>query len=398
MRHAKKLRPWSYKAGEKGRNRVRVFEDAARGVIFAEVIERHPVTGIRAKRRLTLGHGDRERAKGEAERMASALRESEQLPASVTTLGAVCQSYLEHVTPTKGRQKQKHDRAAVALFLRCFGAERRAADLDARDWRRFIEARATGELRPNLKKKARAVGVRMITYDLKALRAILTWATIVKDGGRRWLDRNPLEGLPYPSGDPVARPVLSQAEYTALLAVAPRVNPLFELALILAHETGHRGASIRLLRWSDVRLSDDPAECSIRWRAENDKSDFEHVTPLTEPAVVALRAAQRATAAIGDTWVFPHGTEAGAPCSRYRFNTWWTRGVTLAKLEKASRRGWHSLRRKWATETKAMPLKDQAHAGGWKSTKVLLDVYQRADWETMREGLAKRAPIRQVAR
>lgn len=272
-------------------------------------------------------------------------------------------------------------------------------DLDARDWRRFIEARRSGELRPDPAKPARPVGDRIITYDLKTLRAILSWATVVQDSGRRLLERNPLEGLPYPAGDPVARPVLTHGEYEKLLSVAPRVHPLFALALVLAHETGHRGSSVRLLRWSDVQLGDTLADCAIRWRGENDKTRFDHETPLTEAAVVALRAAQRNAAAIGDAWMFPHGTVPGAPCSRHRFNNWWKAGVTAAGLEHVARRGWHSLRRKWATETKAaMPLKDQAHAGGWKSTKTLLDVYTRADWETMREGLAKRRQVRSVAR
>lgn len=122
MSHAKRDRPWSYKAGEKGRNRVRVYEDATRGVIFAEVIERHPTTGARSKKRIALGHCDRERAKADAEKMAIALRASGQRPASVTTLRAVCQLYLESVTPSKAPETQRHDRAAVAMFLRCFGA------------------------------------------------------------------------------------------------------------------------------------------------------------------------------------------------------------------------------------------------------------------------------------
>jgi integrase len=388
---------WSYKTGEKGRNRVRVFEDHTRGMIFAEIIERDPATGAPRKRRIALEHADRERAKLDAERMAAALREAVRLPEAFTTLGAVCQLYTEQVTPTKGAQKQAHDRRAVILFLRCFGANRRAADLNAADWRRFIDARRSGRLRPHSVRKAVHVGDRQITYDLKALRAMLTWATVVQDDGRRLLDRNPLDGLPYPNGDPVARPVLEQDAYEALLRVSSAAHPLFRLALVLAHETGHRSGAIRQLRWSDVQLDEDPAKCSIRWRGENDKQDFDHTTPATEAAVIALRDALRASAAIGEAPLFPDPRQADRPCSRHVFNKWWEKAETLAGLEKVDRRRWHSLRRKWATETKGMPLKDQAHAGGWKSTRVLQDIYTQPDWETMRAGLASRSTLRKVA-
>ena len=46
--------------------------------------------------------------------------------------------------------------------------------------------------------------------------------------------------------------------------------------LVLAHETGHRIGAIRQLRWSDIRWSAGV----IRWRGGQDKSRFEHETPL----------------------------------------------------------------------------------------------------------------------
>ena len=44
----------------------------------------------------------------------------------------------------------------------------------------------------------------------------------------------------------------------------------FQLALVLAHDTGHRIGAIRMLRWSDVDLK----AARVRWRAENDKIGF----------------------------------------------------------------------------------------------------------------------------
>jgi integrase len=58
--------------------------------------------------------------------------------------------------------------------------------------------------------------------------------------------------LPYPREESPARPVLSRDDYTKLQAVAEQVHEYFGLALVLAHETGHRISSIRQLRWSDI--------------------------------------------------------------------------------------------------------------------------------------------------
>ena len=45
-----------------------------------------------------------------------------------------------------------------------------------------------------------------------------------------------------------------QAEYEALLRVAGEVDWRFKVALVLAHETGHRIGAIRQLLWSDIEI------------------------------------------------------------------------------------------------------------------------------------------------
>ncbi|MCH7490401.1 MAG: tyrosine-type recombinase/integrase, partial [Gemmatimonadetes bacterium] len=79
------------------------------------------------------------------------------------------------------------------------------------------------------------------------------------------------------------------------MAVADRVDPRFKLALVLAHETGHRQQAVCHVRWSDVDF--DRAE--VRWRAEFDKSGVAHRTPLTEGALAALREARARRPGIG---------------------------------------------------------------------------------------------------
>jgi uncharacterized protein YeaO (DUF488 family) len=56
--------------------------------------------------------------------------------------------------------------------------------------------------------------------------------------------------------------------------------------------------------------------------------------------------------------------------------------------------GWHSMRRKFATELKEKPLKDLCALGGWKNPQTILLCYQREDEETMRDALATRKALK----
>jgi integrase len=264
------------------------------------------------------------------------------------------------VTPAKGAQKQKHDRRSIALFIACFGGDREPSSLNRRDWDRFVSQRRSGALRPPGIAKPKPVGEQIIAYDLKCLTAILNWAVVSRYDGRVLLERNPLQGLPYPREESPARPVLGRDDYAKLLVVGEQVHEHFTLALVLAHETGHRISSIRQLKWSDIDFDNG----TIRWRAETDKIGFEHEPPGSEEALGALDRARREAKAIGDAWVFPATEDPSLPCPRTTFNKWWQRAVKLAKLLAAKRRGWHSLRRLFATETKDLPLKDQAPISG----------------------------------
>jgi len=67
----------------------------------------------------------------------------------------------------------------------------------------------------------------------------------------------------------------------------------------------------------------------------------------------------------------------------------------LAKLKRVQGRGWHSLRRKFATDLKhSTPLADLRSLDGWKDHNSFLKCYMRADERTMRAALAKRSATR----
>ena len=274
----------SYGAGEWGRNRVRIFPDPKTGKFQIEWRE----NGRRRSR--SLGHRDWRDAKRQADQFAAGFIDapdgkSEAEPEPLT-LGGLFDIYGAEMTPTKGAHTRGHDRAATHMFLRFFGRDREPATLSQRDWDRFIRERRAGRIGPS----GNPVSDRTVEYDLKFLIAVLNWAARSRDErGRPLLDRNPLKGFRKPTEKNPKRVALTEDEYRALLKVACRVDWRFRVALVLAHETGHRIGAIRQLRWEDI----DFEGATILWRAEHDKSGHEHATPVTGDALAALDEARR---------------------------------------------------------------------------------------------------------
>lgn len=377
---------WSYSAGEWGTNRVRAFEHPTTGLLYLEFYDRGEERMGGKRRRIALGHRERELAKAKAEELAAAFRSTSSMPARELTLGKLFDNYLREVTPTKGDGKQRHDRRTAELFLRCFGPGRKPRTLSLRDWNRFIEQRKSGALRPLGSALPRPIGPQQIRYDLQWLLAVFNWGVLAGDGlGGTLLNRNPLKGLPLPKEENPVRPIITHADYEALLAVSRHINPLFELALVMANETGHRISAISNLRWSDI---DFPKQ-AIRWRSDNDKSGFEHTTALSSLAIQALERARRERPGIGDSWVFP-STDSRRPVSRHLLRDWFNRARQAVGLPDGERFGYHALRRKFASELKNIPLVDLAQLGGWKTTQTILTCYQRPDEKTMRVALESR--------
>ncbi len=372
----------AYSAGEWGRNRVRVFADPKTGMYQIEWRE----SGRRLSR--SLRHRDWRRAKRQADEFAAGFvppevngsRNAEPEPLTLETLFEI---YGEEVTPTKGGHTRKHDRITMEMFLRFFGRERDPATLSQRDWDRFIRARRAGRVGPS----GRPVSDRTVEYDLKLLIAIFNWAAKSRDDrGRLLLDRNPLRGLRTPKEKNPRRVVLAEDEYQALLKVSRKVDWRFHVALVLAHETGHRIGAIRKLRWTDIDLDAG----MIRWRAEYEKTGYEHTTPVTAEALAALAEAREMKVGGGDAHVLPAPGNPSVCLGSSRARSWWAKAQRLAGLEPKRGRGWHSLRRKFATDLMDQPLKVLCELGGWKTAKTVLRCYQRADEGQLRKALDAR--------
>ena len=291
------------------------------------------------------------------------------------------------MTPTKGAHARGHDRAAMLMFLRFFGRNRDPATMSRRDWDRFIRARRAGRVGPS----GKPVSDRTVEYDLKFLIAVLNWAAKSRDErGRLLLDSNPLKGLRTPTEKNPTRVVLAEEEYRALLRVSRRVDWRFHVALVLAHETGHRIGAIRQLRWSDIDFEGG----TIVWRAEHDKSGYEHVTPVTPEALSALSETRGPIPLAGKAPLLPAPRNPLVCVGAARLHAWWSKAQILAGLDPMPGRGWHSLRRKFASDLMAQPLKVLCELGGWKTAKTVLQCYQRPDARQLRKALEDRRRAR----
>ena len=345
-------------------------------------------------RRLTrsLKHRDWRRAKRQADEFAAGFAgpemhgkaEAEPEPLTLETLFDI---YGEEVTPTKCEQARRHDRAATRMFLGCFGRDRKPATLSQRDWDRFIRARRAGRVGAS----GSPVSDRTIEYDLKFLIAVFNWAAKSRDEhGRLLLDSNPLKGLKTPKEKNPVRVVLSEEEYQALLEVSRQVDWRFRVALVVAHETDHRIGAIRQLRWSDIDMEGGV----VLWRAEHEKSGYEHRTPVTAEALAVFQEARTRNSETGDTVVLPSPKYPSRCVGSALACVWWKRAENLAGLDPKPGRGWHSLRRKFASDLMNQPLKVLCELGGWKTAKTVLQCYQRADEAQLRTALESRRRVR----
>ena len=142
--------------------------------------------------------------------------------------------------------------------------------------------------------------------------------------------------------------------------------------------------------WSDI----DFAGGVVRWRAEHEKTGYEHRTPVTAEAIAVLEEARRRNPGIGNAPVLPAPRDRSACLSRFRTYVWWNRAAKLADLEPKPGRGWHSLRRKFASDLMDQPFKVLCELGGWKTAQTVLQCYQRADEDRLRKALEDRQRIR----
>ena len=367
---------WSKSIGERG-SRVRVYEARPGGPLHRSVY-------INGKEdRKSLGHRDRVRATQQAyELLGQLLAHDAVIENRDLTIGVLARLYLrspDHLAKrprTASEDSRKLER--VVAFL---GRTRNVRSLSKSDLIRYATARRRGDGRLIGIKAGVGVGERTIEADLVTLKTALRWAQRERTRtGHPLLCENPLADVRLPREKNPCRPVMRHDEFIGLLRVSGDIDPRLTLALVIAEGSGRRLSAIRALRWDDIDLRSS----TIRWRAENDKTGYEHVIPVSARVREALALWRREQGSIGNALVFPSPRAPAKPCSRHLFDGWLRKAYRKAKLTPNPGGLWHPLRRKWATERKDYPLKDVAAAGGWRDERTMLSSYQQADPETVR--------------
>ena len=176
-----------------------MFERSPGSVLYARAHDGHG-----GYKWVTLGHRDRDRARGYALEQAAKLREGlAEIQDRRLTLAKLFASYAAHATPAKKPRTQGADARKIELWTRFLGACKEPSNITP-EWESFIAARTSGSIEgrgnPVPDDRRRQVGARVVEIDLVFLRAVLNWATTWEDQpGRRLLRENPVRGFEVPT-------------------------------------------------------------------------------------------------------------------------------------------------------------------------------------------------------
>jgi integrase len=230
-------------------------------------------------------------------------------------------------------------------------------------------------------------------YNLFAhLRSVVLWALQKKTAsGRTVLQVNPLSGMAKrlkirPNKTPM-QPVIAHATFTALRRGARRLPMYVRVFLIMAEGTGRRAGSIRNLEWPDVSFKTD----RILWKGSTDKMGLQMARAVPPNVMRYLRVWKRHCPS--DRFVFPAPTDPTSAVPKATVDKWARQAYTAAGLEKPDGTGWHSLRRKWASERDGYPIPVLMAAGGWASAEALMR-YLKTDDATLTTAIQN--PTRRV--
>ena len=393
---------WTRSLGERG-CRVRLFQKRRNGTYYREVW----LQGVGRDRKCLC---TKEQAVAEElgrGLMAHLLKGEIPKQDSKVTLQDVwdryeseCPSFLDN------KPASRKDYAARATDLIAFyGGQCDVRTLTERDQAAYVARRTAGGIvRPNGTKSV-PVRIRSVEADLAILHIMLRWATTVRlPDGSRWLERNPLEGIPRPREKNPVRPVATAERFERTrgelkkLAASSKSDTernrwrRIELALVIVEATGRRLSAVRRLRWEDVDLEKQ----YIRWRAEADKRGREWLVPMTPSLTEAIRGFRNRLGVLGG-WIFAAEKNPGQPMDRHLFDKWLSLAERTAKLPKLKGGMWHPYRRKWATERQHHPLKAVAEAGGWKDLETLQVCYQHPDRDALLAVMSEPRKLRDAA-
>lgn len=129
----------------------------------------------------------------------------------------------------------------------------------------------------------------------------------------------------------------------------------------------------------------------VVWRADSDKMQCKHESPLEVSAVVALKAERqrqlhegRSLSDVRTGFVFPATFKEDRPLERRMFYKLWKKLRKKYTGTLPPRFAFHALRRKFARDWSDAPTALVAAAGGLKNPEVVVKIYQRPSVEQVR--------------
>lgn len=229
---------------------------------------------------------------------------------------------------------------------------------------RTVESITRDDIKRYEIQRRKQVGQQRIYNEWSALRSVVNWAL-----GERYLVSNPLSGISVATEKNPRQVPVTLSEFRALRNGSRGKVPLMcRIFLCVVEGTGRRKMAVANLRWEDVDLTEEV----ITWSEKSDKMGrrWEDV-PASRRVFRILRMWRRYSPG---PWVFQ--SERGQPFSKRAVDKWLGDMYSAAGMVKPERAGWHSFRRKFATELKDKPIKDVMEVGGWKSEAAYLRYVQ----------------------
>ena len=375
MTSSRKPRRLRYHAGEKGKNRVRLFAHRSGNMM----LEYRDESG--AKKRISLQHADLERGKAAADALAAELRKADK-PRTLfdnetdsVRLRDLCKRFLDEspMLLDNTDRSQKDARTRLSIIRATIGDARDVRTLSENDVRQYEARRRAGGISYGDDGcKTEKVRQRTVQSDIKLLKQVFNWAcSVTHPDGSRLLERNPIQYVRVKGEHDVMRPIASYERFEATREAMRGFQQRYaaeaksldgkleraraerrqvswvraEVALVLLEATGKRRSSIVGLQWSDF----DYAVQRVTWRPEHDKKRKTWVVPYPASFFETVREFQRRLGTAGG-YVFPRHEDAEqhAPCEMV--SQWIRKAEVAAGLPKLDGGTCHPYRRKWRSE------------------------------------------------
>jgi integrase len=337
-------------------------------------------------------------------------RDGNQPEDRTLTLGRLIDAYWDSAAFEKNKEATKATKTSAArILLGFFGPAKPMEELTSEACTKYELARRKGGIKYTdydttptgslfaVAKLTDPVKARAVQSDLKFLRSMITWAmNNPKAVGNAFLPSNPMDSYTMPRERNPSKPVMPHDRYLKIYdaARAAAISPSqssevreemmkLSMALPIGEVFGRRAGAIRQLKRTDFTLNRENKYqgAFVKWRFGSDKTGEEDLIPIPPDLAETIDEYLETMPLPSSGYLFwKPGRET--PLTTDMLIDMLHKVEKFAGLDPIPEMCWHSLRRKWATERKDLPIGDAMNALGWKDVRTYLG-YQIADTNTM---------------